>query len=100
MADVPPTRMNLTTFKSKGVAAKKGYDLLKKKSDALKVRFRDIMKAIYATKVGMADVSSSAFFSLTQAEYAAGRVDFLIALSHFERFPLQGISEARFLRAV
>jgi V-type H+-transporting ATPase subunit D len=30
------------------------------------------MKAIYALKVGMADQSSTAFFSLTQAEYAAG----------------------------
>lgn len=36
---VPPTRMNLTMFKQKQVAAKKGYDLLKKKSDALKVIF-------------------------------------------------------------
>ena len=52
--------------------AKKGFDLLKSKSDALKVRFRDICKVIYATKVGMSDQSSSAFFSLTQAEYAAG----------------------------
>jgi V-type H+-transporting ATPase subunit D len=71
-AEVPPTRMNLTTYKGKFLAAKKGYDLLKRKADALKVRFRDIMKAIYATKVGMADQSSAAFFSLTQAEYAAG----------------------------
>jgi V-type H+-transporting ATPase subunit D len=30
------------------------------------------MKQIYTTKVGMADQSSNAFFSLTQAEYAAG----------------------------
>ena len=30
------------------------------------------MKAIYTLKVGMADQSSAAFFSLTQAEYAAG----------------------------
>jgi V-type H+-transporting ATPase subunit D len=30
------------------------------------------MKAIYSLKVGMADQSSTAFFSLTQAEYAAG----------------------------
>ena len=29
--------MNLTTFKGKKLAAKKGYDLLKSKADALKV---------------------------------------------------------------
>jgi hypothetical protein len=29
--------MNLTTFKAKKVAAKKGFDLLKRKADALKV---------------------------------------------------------------
>ena len=72
MGDVPPTRMNLGVFKGKNVAAKKGYDLLKSKADALKVRFRDICKVIYDTKVGMADQSGEAFFSLTQAEYAAG----------------------------
>ena len=66
--------MNLTLYKGKLIAASKGYDLLKRKSDALKVRFRDIMKQIYSTKVGMADQSSSAFFSLTAAEYAAGNV--------------------------
>lgn len=69
---VPPTRMNLGVFKDKHKGAKKGYELLKNKSDALKVRFRDICKLIHATKVGMADSSSVAFFSLTQAEYAAG----------------------------
>eukprot|EP01039_Chlorochromonas_danica_P006657 gene6657-7357_t len=72
MSEVPPTRMNLGVFKGKQVAAKKGYDLLKSKADALKVRFRDICKVIYDTKVGMADQSASAFFSLTEAEYAAG----------------------------
>eukprot|EP01036_Dinobryon_divergens_P035251 gene35251-45649_t len=72
MAEVPPTRMNLGVFKGKQVAAKKGYDLLKSKADALKVRFRAICKVIYDTKVGMASQSGVAFFSLTQAEYAAG----------------------------
>jgi V-type H+-transporting ATPase subunit D len=64
--------MNLGTFKSKHVGAKKGFDLLKSKADALKARFRDICKNIYNTKIGMADQSATAFFSLTQAEYAAG----------------------------
>jgi vacuolar-type H+-ATPase subunit D/Vma8 len=40
---------------------------------SFQVRFRDIMKAIHSLKVGMADQSSTAFFSLTQAEYAAGK---------------------------
>jgi vacuolar-type H+-ATPase subunit D/Vma8 len=31
--------MNLTTYKAKKLAAKKGYDLLKRKADALKVLF-------------------------------------------------------------
>ena len=76
--------MNLQTFKGKGVAAKKGFDLLKSKSDALKVRFRDICKVIYSTKIGMSDQSSSAFFSLTQAEYAAGQFWHLFWYHNFE----------------
>lgn len=40
---------------TKRIGAKKGYELLKKKSDALKVRFRDIMKEIARTKGNMAD---------------------------------------------
>jgi len=64
--------MQLNLYKDKKKGAEKGYDLLKSKADALKVRFRDICKQIYNTKVGMADQSSAAFFSLTQAEYAAG----------------------------
>ncbi|CAM9165270.1 unnamed protein product, partial [Chrysoparadoxa australica] len=69
---VAPTRMTLTLYKAKLVGAKKGYELLKKKSDALKVRFRLIAKQIYELKKQMRDDSSSSFFSLTQAEYAAG----------------------------
>lgn len=64
--------MALQLYKGKRLGAKKGWELLKKKSDALKVRFRDIMKAIQANKRGMSEQASTAFFSLTQAEYAAG----------------------------
>lgn len=72
MSGVPPTRMNQQVFKIKKKAAESGHRLLKKKADALKVKFRDYAKAIAETKSSMAADSSSAFFSLTQAEYAAG----------------------------
>lgn len=74
VARPPPTRMNLQLYKGKLKAAKQGYELLKKKGDALKARFRDIAKKIAATKAHMSTACSSAFFSLTQAEYAAGEI--------------------------
>mmetsp|Transcript_35102 Transcript_35102/g.52182 ORF Transcript_35102/g.52182 Transcript_35102/m.52182 type:complete len:249 (-) Transcript_35102:719-1465(-) len=72
MSEVPPTRMNQQVFKGKKKAAQSGHRLLKKKADALKVKFRDYAKAIAETKGSMSNDASSAFFSLTQAEYAAG----------------------------
>lgn len=64
--------MNQQVFKGKKKAAESGFRLLKKKADALKVRFRDYAKMIAETKGTMAVDASNAFFSLTQAEYAAG----------------------------
>eukprot|EP00549_Striatella_unipunctata_P008816 CAMPEP_0118704968 /NCGR_PEP_ID=MMETSP0800-20121206/19580_1 /TAXON_ID=210618 ORGANISM="Striatella unipunctata, Strain CCMP2910" /NCGR_SAMPLE_ID=MMETSP0800 /ASSEMBLY_ACC=CAM_ASM_000638 /LENGTH=252 /DNA_ID=CAMNT_0006607017 /DNA_START=20 /DNA_END=778 /DNA_ORIENTATION=- len=72
MSEVPPTRMNQQVFKGKLKAAKGGHKLLKKKADALKAKFRDYAKAIAETKASMSSDASGAFFSLTQAEYAAG----------------------------
>mmetsp|Transcript_14250 Transcript_14250/g.21939 ORF Transcript_14250/g.21939 Transcript_14250/m.21939 type:complete len:252 (+) Transcript_14250:70-825(+) len=72
MADVPPTRMNQQIFKGKLKAANGGHRLLKKKADALKVKFNDYAKNIALTKTSMGSDASTAFFSLTQAEYAAG----------------------------
>lgn len=64
--------MQLGLFKDKHKGASKGYELLKQKADALKSRFNAICKQIYQTKIGMSSVSSKSYFSLTQAEYAAG----------------------------
>jgi V-type H+-transporting ATPase subunit D len=72
MSEVPPTRMNQQVFKGKKKAAESGHKLLKKKADALKVKFRDYAKMIAETKGNMANDATTAFFSLTQAEYAAG----------------------------
>lgn len=72
MSEVPPTRMNQQVFKGKKKAAESGHKLLKKKADALKVKFRDYAKMIAETKGNMSSDATTAFFSLTQAEYAAG----------------------------
>jgi len=67
-----PTRMNLTLFKTKGVGAKKGYELLKKKSDALKARFRALLKEIKNAKEELAQIMPQAFISLASAQHGAG----------------------------
>lgn len=41
-----PTRMALTTWKGKKKGAERGYELLKKKRDALKKRFHDLCNEI------------------------------------------------------
>ncbi|GKY96066.1 hypothetical protein MPSEU_000566800 [Mayamaea pseudoterrestris] len=86
MSEVPPTRMNQQIFKGKLKAAVGGHKLLKKKADALKVKFRDYAKMIAETKSNMAADASGAFFSLTQAEYAAG---------NFKRKVAEGSLQAR-----
>jgi hypothetical protein len=49
MSGVPPTRMNQQIFKGKKKAAEGGHRLLKKKADALKVRWSSIIESISAT---------------------------------------------------
>merc|ERR1711907_526984 len=67
-----PTRMALTTMKARFLGAKKGHDLLKKKSDALTIRFRDIMRELKENKENMKAHMKESFFSLTEAKFAAG----------------------------
>eukprot|EP00735_Rhodelphis_limneticus_P012541 TRINITY_DN582_c0_g1::TRINITY_DN582_c0_g1_i1::g.10451::m.10451 TRINITY_DN582_c0_g1::TRINITY_DN582_c0_g1_i1::g.10451 ORF type:complete len:255 (-),score=78.10,sp/Q9XGM1/VATD_ARATH/56.34/3e-79,ATP-synt_D/PF01813.12/2.5e-66,ERp29/PF07749.7/0.31,ERp29/PF07749.7/1.3e+02 TRINITY_DN582_c0_g1_i1:196-960(-) len=70
--NVFPTRMALTQMKAKYLGAKNGHQLLQKKSQALAVKFRSILKDIVAAKEDMSDVMKNATFSLVQAKYAAG----------------------------
>jgi len=71
-----PTRMALTTMKTKLKGAVKGHSLLKKKSDALTLRFRAILKKIADAKEKMGSDMKSASFSLATAKYAAHPADF------------------------
>lgn len=67
-----PTRMALTVYRAKKVAAQRGYDLLKKKSDALMFRFREITRKIKDAKESMGEQMRSTIFSLSEAVWAAG----------------------------
>jgi V-type H+-transporting ATPase subunit D len=69
---VVPSRMVLQQIKARLVGAKKGHSMLKKKSDALLVRFRSILKEILDKKEGAGDELSEAMISLALAKYAFG----------------------------
>ncbi|KAM9980583.1 hypothetical protein ACTFIY_002899 [Dictyostelium cf. discoideum] len=67
-----PTRMALTVMKTKLKGAVTGHSLLKKKSDALTIRFRRILANIVENKQLMGTTMRDASFSLAAAKYAAG----------------------------
>lgn len=63
---------NLTIFKTKAVGAKKGHELLKKKSDALKKAFNGVLLKIVESKVRMGSDYREALLGLAGAQFAAG----------------------------
>ena len=69
---VLPSRMVLQVYKIKAVGAKKGFELLKKKSDALKKAFRAILQRIVESKVRMGSDFKEASIGLASAYFAAG----------------------------
>lgn len=54
------------------IGAKKGYDLLKKKSDALKKEFNEIMKKLVMVKKRMGKDFNDCQLEMAQANFAAG----------------------------
>lgn len=67
-----PTRMTLGVMKGKLKGAQTGHSLLKRKSEALTKRFRDITKRIDDAKRKMGRVMQTAAFSLAEVSYATG----------------------------
>ncbi|KAF0988114.1 hypothetical protein HZS_3058 [Henneguya salminicola] len=51
--------------------AQKGHSLLKRKSDALTIRFRKIVKELADAKILMGEQVKAASFSLTEAAYVS-----------------------------
>ncbi|CAA2987657.1 V-type proton ATPase subunit D-like [Olea europaea var. sylvestris] len=70
--NVVPTVTVLGVVKARLVGATRGHALLKKKSDALTVQFRQILKKIVSTKESMGEIMKSSSFALTEAKYVAG----------------------------
>jgi len=80
-----PSRMAQTTMKQRLKGAQKGHSLLKKKADALTMRFRMILRKIIETKQLMGEVMKEASFSLAQVKFAAGDINQVV---------LQNVSKA------
>lgn len=85
--NVFPSRMALTVMKGRLKGASKGHSLLKKKADALQIRFRSILKKIIETKNMMGDVMKEASFSLAEAKFTVG--------SDFNHIVLQNVTNAQ-----
>jgi len=58
--------------KLRKIGAKKGFDLLKKKADALKKEFNEISKKIVSTKKRMGREFNECQLDMAQANFAAG----------------------------
>ncbi|KAL5008126.1 hypothetical protein ScPMuIL_013707 [Solemya velum] len=84
--NVFPSRMALAIMKARLAGAQKGHSLLKKKADALTLRFRQILKKIIETKMLMGDVMKEAAFSLAEAKFTTG---------DFNHIVLQNVNKAQ-----
>lgn len=81
-----PSRGAQTLMKGRLKGAQTGHRLLKKKADALQLRFRMVLKKIVTTKQTMGDVMKEASFSLAEAKFVMG---------DFNQAVLQNVSKAR-----
>jgi len=81
-----PSRGAQMLMKSRLKGAQKGHSLLKKKADALQMRFRMILNKIIETKTLMGEVMKEAAFSLAEAKFATG---------DFNQVVLQNVTKAQ-----
>ncbi|RKO86265.1 ATP synthase subunit D-domain-containing protein [Blyttiomyces helicus] len=72
-----PTRMALTGMKNRLKGAHTGHSLLKRKSEALTRRFRDIVKKIDEAKRKMGKIMQVANFSYAEVKYSTGDIGFV-----------------------
>lgn len=82
-----PSRGAQTQIKARLAGAVKGHSLLKKKAEALQMRFRLILAKIVETKTLMGEVMKDAAFSLAEAKFASG--------GDFNQSVVQNVTKAR-----
>ncbi|KAK9037537.1 hypothetical protein V6N11_022445 [Hibiscus sabdariffa] len=87
--NVVPTVTMLGIMKARLVGATRGHALLKKKSDALTVQFRQILKKIVSTKESMGEIMKTSSFSLTEAKYVAGETVKHVVLENVQNATLK-----------
>lgn len=63
-----PTRMNLAIVKVRLKSAEKGHSLLKRKSDAIQIKYREVASKLLTKKKEMAESLEKAFFLLSKGE--------------------------------
>ncbi|XP_030378172.1 probable V-type proton ATPase subunit D 2 [Scaptodrosophila lebanonensis] len=73
-----PSRGAQTLMKSRLAGATKGHGLLKKKADALQMRFRLILGKIIETKMLMGQVMKEAAFSLAEVKFTTGDINQIV----------------------
>ncbi|KAH8250496.1 hypothetical protein KR038_008095 [Drosophila bunnanda] len=73
-----PSRGAQTLMKSRLAGATKGHGLLKKKADALQMRFRLILGKIIETKSLMGQVMKEAAFSLAEVKFTTGDINQIV----------------------
>ncbi|ALC48421.1 Vha36-3 [Drosophila busckii] len=73
-----PSRGAQTLMKSRLAGATKGHGLLKKKADALQMRFRLILGKIIETKMLMGQVMKEAAFSMAEVKFTTGDINQIV----------------------
>eukprot|EP00331_Platyophrya_macrostoma_P034677 CAMPEP_0176437268 /NCGR_PEP_ID=MMETSP0127-20121128/18509_1 /TAXON_ID=938130 /ORGANISM="Platyophrya macrostoma, Strain WH" /LENGTH=249 /DNA_ID=CAMNT_0017820839 /DNA_START=28 /DNA_END=777 /DNA_ORIENTATION=- len=73
-----PSRMSLIAFKTRLKGAQKGHSLLKKKADALVMRYRSIMTELRNAKLDAIKLVKDAHFTVTSATFIAGDISFAV----------------------
>ncbi|VDD75555.1 unnamed protein product [Mesocestoides corti] len=85
--NVFPSRMAQATMKAHLQGAQLGHSLLKKKSDALTIRFRSILNKIIDAKQSMGEVIREANFSLAAVKFAS--------TAHVNQLVMQNVTKAQ-----